>query len=748
LVVGLLAALHAGIFGTAASVLPWDSGSSFAWTAGGLALSHAMVLFCAVGMPGHLPKAWRLSSGLALVMLALWGYWTASSATYLIGLYGSLGQGLAGAAAAAFAPVVLLTLPFASWGWVATSPSEPRLSSKQGAAAGTAALALVAFGLGQSRASASAQPLPTPRLGAQDLERGRLEFDELAIGNGGARRYTHHGTKCTEPVLDTRLATALVVFQDKRDDQGRSSSGRCVQAPPDALVEAINALLAQEARQAVVKIDIVTGAQRIPSAHGALDPLKVRPGLDGVCAGSRCLAPWQLVAHDQFTRFKPIPFIQDLRIGVEPNALFAALSPVRDDEVAPAMSELTRIETQSFVISRKGEVSELVRGHPRQSQRPLTNESLESAVNAASDYIVRSQRKDGLFTYKLNPYSGKQDKKGFNLPRQAGTTFALCEHGAQDERTNRAIKKALRFMAKRARKHGERAFLTKKKRAKRAHLGQTALPLIAFAACRDRVGGRYDKLMGKMGMALLSLQDERGVFASSVDRKTGEALEGPEALFAEGQAIFALSLMEKLAAADDQLAAKWPGKGELHQAVERGMGHYAHDYWTHPLAQFFWIEENWHCLAAAASLEHHRHEGYEQMCLDYNRYKLRLSLDDRSGVVPEFLGAYGFGNVIAPHNTATAGLGEGLAAGVEIAAFRGEDSADMRRALRGVQAFLLAQQWREDETFGLKRKPSALGGWSESMVSPIIRIDYVQHAMAALASGREALAKAESPQAL
>jgi hypothetical protein len=580
------------------------------------------------------------------------------------------------------------------------------------------------------------------------VQEALLDFDALALGNGGARVYVHHGFECPEPIESTSLATALVAFQDQRDPQGRTSTGRCVQAAPDQLFARVNELLREEGRQAVTKLDVVTGVQSIVERHALIDGLKLRPGLDGVCQGSRCLAPWQLVAHDQFTRFVPISFIADLRIGADPGHLLAAMMPGRKADEGGKMSELQRIETASFVISRHGEVRALLRSHPVPGARPLDEEHLDGAVAAASQYIVASQLDSGVFRYRYDPYTGKKDDKGFNLPRQAGTTFALCEHGPDDGPTNAAISKSLRLMARRAREHGERRFLTKKKKAKRAALGETALPLIAFAACRERIGRRYDPLMGGMARALLSLQDERGVFATWFDRKADAAVEGPETLFAEGQAVMALSMMEKIASEDERAAKRWPEATRLHQAVERAMNHYAYDYWTHRLAQFFWIEENWHCLAAVASLEHHRHDGYERMCLDYNRYKLRLALDEHSRVASEFEGAYGFGNVIAPHNTATSGLGEGLAAGIELATARGEDSADMRKAMRGVQRFLLTQQWLGEESFAHHRNPSATGGWSESMVSPAIRIDYVQHAMAALASGRAALGRAEKNSAL
>jgi len=67
-------------------------------------------------------------------------------------------------------------------------------------------------------------------------------------------------------------------------------------------------------------------------------------------------------------------------------------------------------------------------------------------------------------------------------------------------------------------------------------------------------------------------------------------------------------------------------------AVERGMDYVAGEYWSHPLRNFFFIEENWHCLAARAALDHHRHAAYEQFCLDYTRFRSRFALTATSGV--------------------------------------------------------------------------------------------------------------------
>jgi hypothetical protein len=198
--------------------------------------------------------------------------------------------------------------------------------------------------------------------------------------------------------------------------------------------------------------------------------------------------------------------------------------------------------------------------------------------------------------------------------------------------------------------------------------------------------------------------------------------------------VFALTLLEKVTAQD-------PGRFAEHErirdAVEAAMSYIANDYWDGFATDFFYMEENWHCLAARASLRHHRHEGYEQFCLDYVTYKMRLILDENDRVDPDLVGGYGFGNVLIPHNTGSAGFGEAGAAALAIKEVRGEDRSEIEGRLALVLRFLLHFQWDDVSCFACSATHPVVGGFSEHMASPVIRIDYVQHAMAGMGhSGR------------
>ncbi len=726
--VGLTALLHAIVFGAAAKVLPWDEASSFGLSAAALALGHLAV---AVAVWTRRPQArsiWRFVSAGALVFVGLWAYLAASAGVYLARVYGGLGEGLAVATAAAFAPLVLFTVPFALWGLVATRRGGRPSRGMQALSA--LALFVAGGGLVQSCAAARPTRAPTPE---DDVEAFRVAVaDELGdrargIPGAGRRVYTLDPVQCAEPIEQTDKATVVVSFS-----AGPGTQSLCLQADEDEIVEVLATTLAEEVVRGPAKIDLITAWDPLEPDHPTIAGLQLRPGLDGACIEGRCLMPWQLVASDQFTKFVPFAFIQDLRVGFDPAALAETLGVA-----APAsIAGITRLETQSLLMDASGRLHSLVRG--RVLEPVVDREHSERAVREAAAYIVSAQEKDGRFRYTYDPFTGKIDRRNYNLPRQAGTTLALCELGGDEGAVDRVVERSLAFMAKRAREHGELSFLTKRAKMDRAHLGSTALPLIAFAECRDRVGQDYDTLMGGLARGLMALQNEDGSFAPAWNREADAPQPGPEPLFAAGQVVFALSAMEGIQRGERPVAS-WPSADELGAVVDRAMDHYAGPYWNHALAQFFWIEENWHCLAARASLGHHRHDGYERMCLDYIHYKHRLSLDEDSRVNFDFVGGYGFGNVVAPHNTGTAGYGEALAAGIAIARARGEDTSWMEADLRAAHRFLLRQQFDPLNGFAAQREPRVRGAFSESMSAPLIRIDYVQHAMAALGHGARVL---------
>jgi hypothetical protein len=739
----ILAALalgHASVFGWAATVLPWQRWTLFAAMTAALALAHAVTGALALAGSRHRRIAWRVASIYALIYLLVHTVIAAQAGTYVAALYGGLGKGVFAALAAVWAVLVLLTVPLAAWGVAATGG----LGRPKRVAGGASVLAaLVTFGLWRAARAAAGEPLPLPERDPAALAAAIEQALPRPAGRPDPRLslWTRGPVTCDFP-LDRPTAFVVYPVADDKAKKGKSRqrpAARCVQADdPAGLLAALSTVVADAAAPGPMKIDVVDAIQPLRSSSPGPLPLLLRPGLDGVCDDRHCLLPWQLLGLGQFLTYTPLPFIEDLRFGADPLALRKSLLRRGDPEPDPSASidGLTRLSTISLLVDRDGRVRPLPRG--RDPIDRLDADLLARSVAGAEAHILAAQAEDGRFRYLLHPFTGKSTFKGFAVPRQAGTTLALCELGS--DHAIAPAQKSLKMLAGLRRDFASHSLLhytEGKRRDRLTDLGSTALPMIAFLSCRPRTGPEHDELIGRLGRFLLQMQREDGGFHPRASLQTGEPHPSPDLLYAAGQAVFALILLEDLARREP--SELLPPADELSAAVGRAMDYFADDYWSHGLYGFFFLEENWHCLAARAALGVHRHPGYEKFCLDYVEFKRRLILDEHSAVAPELVGAYGFGNVLVPHNTPSAGLGEALAAAMAIRAADGEVRPEDTRLMEQVLTFLVEQQWSEDNCFACTPDHKVTGGWSESVGSLDLRIDYTQHSWAALGHGGRAL---------
>ena len=711
--------LHALVFAAVSVAAPMASASWFGVSTGLLALLHAAVAVLALSRRDHaLARVWVALAICSLAWLFAVSWVAGSAALYLSALYEGIGRAVAVALACVWAVVVLFTLPISLWGLARV---RPRWLGRRAAVAASALIALATIAAFSLRTVARAEPVPAAR-----AEQLAPRLARAAIPHGGPQPGSTllqlAPISCEQPV-DVRRLTLLIGALDRE----RRPFGACLQAQDGAEIEArLLALLTDRAHpESPVKLDLVRAVQRIPRLHGLLDALSLRPALDGVCTERRCFAPWQLVALDAFTRYRPLEAVRDASFGVALEELGRSLG------AADSSTPLYRVESASW-IAHGDALTPLVRLRPERT--PSDPSAIERAVAGAAGHIVAAQSLDGAFRYLLEPFSGRVDERRVNLPRQAGTVYALCEL-VPGEHTRATAARALSQLASFERRSGALSALSDQ--AHVAELGPSALPLIAFLTCRALIGERHDALIGRLARFVLAMQREDGSFFPEFSLSNATPSGAYEPLYAAGQAVLGLVLTEQLARA--QPKPDYPAASVLAAAIDRAMAHYGRAYWPKPLRSLFYLEENWHCLAARAALASHRHDDYERFCLDYVRFKRRLILD-RGEVVEEFAGGYGLGNMFPPHSTATAGFGEALAAALTVARARGEDTREQAAVLRNVLGFLLRQQWTSANCFACAPGKAAVGGFSESSASPVIRIDYVQHAMAALGHGARALA--------
>lgn len=771
--------VHCIVF-AAATGLAQVAWNFFSYASAALAMAYALLGVAALWPHERAQRslfrvcAW-VSLGLLLYVAAkVW-----FSVQLLAELYGSLGRGLGVAGLAALAVVVLFTLPMALWGFAAVGFFEEpqrRGSGSRGRKLGLGALvALLFFTVSAGgRARVDLEPRGEANAISEALFREALErhpewlHKQRGVDPKATLPITDGYAECTEAMAAGQAFamvysapdSALLAPPAPPAPPAPSSSRIDCFTAPDA--ETLADKIAQKDLRAPLRVEWVYawGPLEVEDLPKLASSFLLRPGVDGVCAAGRCLSAWQLVTRDAYAVFQPVSSIPDLKMGVSPSLLRKWLgdaAPFRD-----TLQGLQRTQSRTFVWDVSGQFREFLRQRP--AHKKLDRRQVDIAQKAAQRYILQSQLPGGDFLYMRHAYRGNV-AYGESLPRQAGTTTALCTLGEDRDDLRLAILKSLRWLAAREKvvdfvphepddsddsddlkaeaNQGTISVLAPGAPAPWTAMGNTALPLIAFAECRDRLPDgekkHFDGLMLRLARALMQAQRSDGSFvpAFPLAKGLGPWAGDREGLFAAGQAIYALSLMEKLQRSENLPGG--PSAEALSAHVQRGMDYYAGPYWDFFLGDFFFLEENWHCLAAAASLEHHRDERYERFCLDYTKYRSRLTLGPNSRVDPEFWGGHGFGNVIPPQSTPSAGQAETLSAAIAIADARNEDATAMREELRLVMGFLLRQQIDAAVCVHCTPPGAPLGAWTESMVSPWIRIDYVQHAWAGLGQGARVL---------
>jgi hypothetical protein len=679
-----------------------------------------------------------LLGGVFLLSLEWWSAWA-----YLSGLYGSLGRGPWPAALALWALLLGIALPLAVWaalpllvGW---SLRDWRVQAGVGLLCGAL---LASAATSHYMATATPTGLRSADAGGEaDLARALPAAlaglsTRLPAGPAPAPSLLR-----VEPVAcpEAPEAAPLTLVATFVGSAGTPISV-CLQGQSlDPVLAALRQALLERALRGPLELEVVTGWQHLSRRHGWLDALKLRPGLDGICHGSACVMPWQLLAQGSFSTHRPLNFIPDFQFGAAPEQLRQAVLAGPGSN----LGGLTRVTTDSYVLdlaAAEPELTSLVR--MRRRQVPLTSQALERAERAAQGYVLKAQLPDGRFRYTLDPITGAADAQSVNLARQAGTTLVLCELGEPSAAVEQAIRNSLAAFRPFRRRSGDVLGMTLEHDAALARLGDTALPLLSLLACRARVRSELEKSIGGMARFILKLQRPDGGFSPALNLATGLVESGPEPLYASGQAVMALVLLEQMQQTQQARQARprlaLPAPDVVHAAVERAMNYFATRYWSHPLADFFFLEENWHCLAARAALGVHPHRGYEDFCWNYVRFKSRLILEREQGADPDFDGGFGFGNIVPPHNTGAAGFGEALAAALAVRRAQGNADAAEERLLGRVLGFLLRQQWSPENCFACA-SPEVIGGMSEHTHSFVTRIDFTQHEWAALGHGARAL---------
>lgn len=724
----LVTGLHAMVLLGAAVWLPYRGLPVLSLLTLGLGLLHVCTLGLAAAKSARLVVAWRALSIASLLWLLVLTWSFLRSALFLSVVYGSLGKGIAIGLLAAWGLPVLLSVPVSSWGFAVLGLNLPR---RRWWWLTLLSVVLVLLLLVEGAARAQTQRLGSPSDARAIVKQVFYPGGRLVLGarrRSRGKSWNVRPARCKKPLTESPATVFASYVVERR------SKSACFQAVD---LEQALARARRELKRATirlpVKLDVVTALRRVTLGDPLLDPFLVRPGLDGVCLQHRCLMPWQLIAKGWLTEARLLQFVPDLRLGLAWKKVRAALAASTPSESAIV------VEVQSLLLDRKRR--ELVGLHPVRRE-PNPNQ-LRVASRRAEEHVAAALQDNGLLRYWLKPFSNQTDTRQVSIPRQAGVTLVACEF-ARPKIAERIAKASLEYLARLRQERDGRVGLVHPEHELETRLGEVSLPLIAMLTCREFVKTEYDKLISELGRTLEALQTNRGDFLPKFDLATGRGVEGRPPMYAPGQAVYALVLLAQAAKAGTIAGLS---ELDLEARVQRSFDYYSRKYWDFPLSRYFMLEENWHCLAARAALRGQRHLGYERFCLDYVAFKSRFVLDAET--TPQFMrGGLAIGHLIPPPNTPTAGHAEALAAAVELLRARGEDSSEERELLRRMLGFLLRQQFDTESCFACRGARAARGGFAASMIEPMLRIDYTQHAWAALGHGAHVLGLGPAPRGL
>ena len=338
-------------------------------------------------------------------------------------------------------------------------------------------------------------------------------------------------------------------------------------------------------------------------------------------------------------------------------------------------------------------------------------------------WLAAVVRPDGAFPYVYWPIRDRYDAKRYNVIRHAGTTYALFQavEAAGDAPVRTAAEAAAGYIAGAARPvPGGRAYAD----GDVAKLGGQALALVALLE-RRRVlrDAAHDGLIADLAAFLLDLElaEEPGRYHQSYRLEAGRRLLTPDSDYYPGEALLALTRLAQqfpdgpyLAAATR--AARYLIRGRDGDIVARGAIP-REDHWlTIALGDLYRLDPN-PDYATVANLQ------ADSMLA--NQYPPDDPDWRRIG------GAHRPGPI---NYTSTATKGEALLAAWDLAAFR-QDTATEARVSAGARRtaqFQMRVQFTDENTALFPRPDRVVGGWGQDAFNPRIRLDFVQHNVAAL----------------
>ncbi len=536
------------------------------------------------------------------------------------------------------------------------------------------------------------------------------------------------------------------------------------------------------------KVDIGHGRAPIVTRPEVLFAMSLVPGVDGLGVTVRgrtaYLDPDESLRRGLVTGYQPFKFVREFKAGLHvadaDEYLGRQLGMWEDGRYRRSARRYFRFRTEGFVEApwvegkRTGPL-DVYRGNtpaPRFNRQAVIN-----ACVAGGNYVMRqlmrrrgrvamrvalrkgrrpklwahilgpawrlrTYRKRlglGQFKYIYYPLTDNYDVGGYSLPRHAGTTYALAllygrlkgrpgVSARQVARFGEGARVAIRYltdMVRRGRCRSEAHDYVCVARGGITDLGSSALPLVALMEYQRQTGDRqYERLGRRLANFLLYMQRGDGEFCHRYDVGARRKLCKEKLLYYSGEAALALAL------AYDQLR-----DDRYKEATRRALDYLTGEsYW--PLTmKFLFGEDHWTCIAAEAAWPHIRRKQYARFCYEFAAFQRRQQFLATEKAVFDYEGGYGITPFFPPHLTPAGSRTEAMVSTYSLSRHRGEAQEVIRSQVVRAFKYILRHQVRLENSYLFVRPRFSVGAIRKSPIKYEVRIDYVQHTVAAMIRG-------------
>jgi hypothetical protein len=357
---------------------------------------------------------------------------------------------------------------------------------------------------------------------------------------------------------------------------------------------------------------------------------------------------------------------------------------------------------------------------------PVTGATLRTAAAAIVDYLVRATAADGRPAYRYYAVEDEYDA-GFDLVHHAGTAWRLIQayDALGDARALEAARRALGSLRRRTVvPQGAPGVVVEE--SGDSPLGANAVMAIVHASLPIALRAAGDPgSMTRFGEAVLAYRmPEAGRFYTTLTQVRERRAPERQASYFPGIALLAMvRLFERTR------ETKW---WDAAIAISRGREAAWRTEGPDAVGDFCWEAQAW---ARMARLEEDakRRAAYRRLAYSHADAVLGHQwTPERPGYFRDYLGAAD--NSAPPRTTPTSARAEALAETYRTAKVMGDVAAQRRYGVALLRAlhFVVENQYGDENTWYLPAPAEARGGIRGGLTAGDIRIDYCQHALAAM----------------